>query len=318
MFPNCRSSHRQHVDYPGIQYGVIWRLRRSTSKHHLGAGSRMSRRFVALGAALVLLSLTEGAAAATASAEVELWRLDCGAFVDLNLDGMSDAFDYPDQKKTLTNSCYLIRHNYDFMLWDTGFRPSDLNAKADAAPHETIVRQLARIGLATEKITFVGISHFHFDHTGQASLFPGARLLIGESDFEVLAHGAQTFGVLSGKSDIWPWLTETAKVDRVVGDKDIFGDGTVVMLATPGHTTGHHSLLVRLAKRGNVILSGDAWHFSEQVSHNGVPPENMDRAATLASMDRILKAAANLNALLIIQHEPADIDKLPKFPLSAK
>ena len=90
------------------------------------------------------------------------------------------------------------------------------------------------------------------------------------------------------------------------------------MLATPGHTMGHHSLLVRLRQVGPMILSGDLWHFSEQVSHNGVPSENVDRAATLASMDRILKAAANLKANIIIQHEKSDITKLPLFPASAQ
>jgi N-acyl homoserine lactone hydrolase len=75
--------------------------------------------------------------------------------------------------------------------------------------------------------------------------------------------------------------------------------------------------LIRLRRFGPVILSGDLWHLTEQLSHNGVPPENMDRAATLASMDRVLKAAANLRAKLIIQHEKSDIPKLPQFPASA-
>lgn len=97
-----------------------------------------------------------------------------------------------------------------------------------------------------------------------------------------------------------------------------FGDGTVVMLATPGHTPGHHSLLIRLKEFGTVILSGDLWRFTEQVSHSGVPPYNTDRVATLASMDRILKAAANLKAKIVIQHEKADIALLPPFPLSAR
>ena len=90
------------------------------------------------------------------------------------------------------------------------------------------------------------------------------------------------------------------------------------MLVTPGHTLGRYSLLIRLRRFGPVILSGGLWHFTEQVSHSGVPPENMDRAATLASMDRILKAAANLKAKLIIQHEKLDIPKLPQFPASAQ
>lgn len=277
---------------------------------------RVRRRLAALAAVLGLLSLGEGAADAdaTASAEVELWRLDCGEFVDFPLNVASDVFAYPGQRKTLANSCYLIRHNDEYMLWDTGFPPSALKAKANGTKGETLVQQLARIEVPPERVTFVGISHFHWDHTGQASLFPAARLLIGAPDFELLVAGVQ----YAQRNDIGPWLTNTEKVDRVAGDKDVFGDGTVVMLATSGHTPGHHSLLIRLKESGAVILSGDLWHFTEQVSHSGIPPYNADRADTLASMDRILKAAAYLKAKIIIQHEPADIDKLPNFPLSVK
>ena len=103
----------------------------------------------------------------------------------------------------------------------------------------------------------------------------------------------------------------------MIGDRDIFGDGKVVMLSTPGHTPGHHSLLVRLPS-GPVILSGDLWHFTEQVANDGVPPFNTDRAQTLASMDRIRKLARNIGARVVIQHERDDIGKLPTFPEPAK
>jgi N-acyl homoserine lactone hydrolase len=106
-------------------------------------------------------------------------------------------------------------------------------------------------------------------------------------------------------------------VVEATGDVDIFHDGRVVMLDTPGHTPGHNALLVRL-QSGNVLLTGDLYHFTEQVAIKGVPPFNTDRADTLASMDRFDKIARNLNAKVIIQHEPADIAKLPRFPLSAK
>jgi len=279
-------------------------------KHRLRQHRSVRFRLVAVAVVLSLLLLEEDAAAGTTSAEVELWRLDCGEIVDVPLDLMSDVFAYPGQKSTLTNSCYLIRHRDEYMLWDTGLRPAELGAG-----HKTLAQQLAHIGVVPEKITVIGISHFHYDHTGQASLFPDARLLIGEPDFELLVHGVE----LGRREDIQPWITNGAKLERVVGDKDVFGDGTVVMLATPGHTLGHHSLLVRLAKH-NVVLSGDLWHFAAQVSRNGVPIPGgtMDRAAALASMDRITQATTNLKALLVIQHEPTDIGKLPKFPLSAK
>jgi glyoxylase-like metal-dependent hydrolase (beta-lactamase superfamily II) len=89
------------------------------------------------------------------------------------------------------------------------------------------------------------------------------------------------------------------------------------MLDLPGHTPGHYALLVRLAS-GPVLLSGDLYHFTEQVANRGVPPFNHDRADTLASMDRYDRIAKNLKAKTIIQHEPADIIKLPPFPKAAQ
>ena len=90
------------------------------------------------------------------------------------------------------------------------------------------------------------------------------------------------------------------------------------MLYTPGHTPGHHSLLVRLAQMGPVILSGDFVHFNENYENNGVPIINTDRAQTIASIDRIKKIAANSKATIIIQHDARDVGKLPAFPESAK
>lgn len=113
------------------------------------------------------------------------------------------------------------------------------------------------------------------------------------------------------------WLSGERQSEAVVGDKDVYGDGSVVMLALPGHTPGHTALLVRL-KSGPVLLSGDQYHFTEQVKNRGVPAFNVDRADTLASHDRFDRIAANLNAKVVIQHEPADIAKLPIFPKSAK
>jgi glyoxylase-like metal-dependent hydrolase (beta-lactamase superfamily II) len=101
-------------------------------------------------------------------------------------------------------------------------------------------------------------------------------------------------------------------------DKDVFGDGTVTLLATPGHTPGHHSVLVKLRQMGNVLISGDLAHFHENYDTNGVPPFNTGRAETLASLDRFKKIAANMKATVIIQHDGRDVAKLPAFPASAK
>jgi len=92
----------------------------------------------------------------------------------------------------------------------------------------------------------------------------------------------------------------------------------VIMLYTPGHTPGHHSLLVKLPQTGAVLVSGDLMHFHENYDNNGVPAFNFDRAQTLASLDRVKKIVAGTKATVVIQHDARDIAKLPAFPAAAK
>jgi glyoxylase-like metal-dependent hydrolase (beta-lactamase superfamily II) len=253
-----------------------------------------------------------------APAQVSLWRLDCGKIVAFDLDEFSDTRAYVGQHKDLTASCYLIRHGDTYMLWDTGLPKALLNhvpdpkQGLDATLTVTIVDQLAKLGLKPDQIAIVGISHEHFDHTGQAADFPNAKLLMGKRDIDDM-RGANAE---SGKP-LAHWLKDGGVMEPVSGDKDVFGDGTVTMLDLPGHTPGHHGLLVKLQHKGYVLLSGDTAHFAENYASNGVPLFNSNRADTLASLDRFKKLAANLHATVIIQHEPADIAKLPPVPKAA-
>jgi glyoxylase-like metal-dependent hydrolase (beta-lactamase superfamily II) len=206
------------------------------------------------------------------------------------------------------------------LLWDTGLPRSALGkslSKGDVdseALDVTVVDQLAKIGVSPTQVSYVGISHYHFDHIGQAAEFPEATLLIGKGDFDVLIGGGQE----ERAQKLAPWMREGAKIRQVIGDFDVFGDGSVVMLDLPGHTPGHHGLLVNLAKKGPVLLTGDAAHFRENLKSFGVPSFNVNRAQSLASMDRLVKLAENLAANVIIQHEDEDIQKLPSFPQAAE
>lgn len=254
-----------------------------------------------------------------AAARVTLTRLDCGTVQVNDLDLFSDTRAYVGKAKTLTDSCYLIRHGDEVMLWDTGL-PAALKGTATSttAPMSptvrvTLVEQLAQLGVRPEQVSRIGISHYHFDHIGQAAAFLGATLLIGRGDAEAL-RGEQK----GGAAPLAHWLTGSGKLEEVKGDKDVFGDGSVVMLDMPGHTPGHHALLVRLKGRGPILLTGDLAHFSENYSSDGVPGFNTNRADTLASLDRFKKMAANLNATVIIQHEARDVAKLPAFPAAAE
>lgn len=271
------------------------------------------KKLVAAAAAFLSLSGMQAPPASEAG-PLSLWRLDCGSLDIADLGVFSDTGLYAGQKKTLVASCYLIRNGDKLLLWDTGLDGALAGQPRDeqgSILKEKIVTQLARIGVRPADVTYVGISHYHYDHTGQVADFPNATLLTGKGDWEVIK--------------VWPpaeprfrrWLSGGGKVEPLEGDKDVFGDGRVTILTMPGHTEGHQALLVRLAS-GPVLISGDQYHFTENRQVGGVPSFNVNRADTLASHDRFEKLAANLKAQVIIQHEPADVAKLPAFPEAAR
>ncbi|WP_226468159.1 N-acyl homoserine lactonase family protein [Luteimonas panaciterrae] len=273
-----------------------------------------------LAVALLAFPISLIAAAPATKPDLRLWRLDCGELWTYNLDEMSDTRAYVGRSKYFVGSCYLIRHGETYLLWDAGLSREYLHkpfARGDADSNSlaiTLVDQLAKIGVEPSQIAMIGISHYHFDHIGQAADFPQAKLLIGQKDFEVLGQPGQEWRAKL----LAPWLRKDAKIEKINGDSDVFGDGSVVMLDLPGHTPGHHGLLVQLPKRGAVLLSGDVVHFRENMESMGVPSFNTDRAQSLASMDRFGKLARNLHATLIIQHEEEDVSKLPVFPEAAE
>jgi glyoxylase-like metal-dependent hydrolase (beta-lactamase superfamily II) len=267
---------------------------------------------VLLGSALAFVVTAQ-----TAAPEVTLTRLDCGgAVMPVDVARFSDTNALEGKKVALVASCYLIKHGEEYLLWDAGYPAAAAGAQAaPPSPKASLVEQLAQLKLTPEQIKYVGISHYHGDHTGQAGSFPSATLLIGKGDWDALTAEKPAQGV--NPAPVAHWISGGGKSEAVPRDKDIFNDGTVVMLDMPGHTPGHHSLLVKLKSKGNVLLSGDLVHLKENFDTNGVPSFNTNRADTLASLDRFKKMATNLKATVIIQHDPRDIGKLPSFPAAA-
>jgi len=253
-------------------------------------------------------------ALAQAAPEVTLTRLECGtagAPTDVG-QRFSDTYAYNGLKVQLVFSCYVIKHGDDYMVWDTGFG-KDAGA---TAPKTGLLDQLAELKVKPEQVKYVGISHYHGDHIGQVGLLPKSTLLIGSGDWDVLTSPKPLAG--ANPAAFANWISGGGKVEPVQLDKDVFGDGTVTMLTTPGHTPGHHALLVKLSGMGYVLLSGDLAHFRENYDSDGVPGFNTDHAQTVASIDRVKKIAANLKATVIIQHDARDLGKLPVFPAAAK
>ncbi|HVF38133.1 MAG TPA: N-acyl homoserine lactonase family protein [Sphingomicrobium sp.] len=260
---------------------------------------------------LLLATAAHSQPAKRADAPIKLWRLDCGSVHVSDFDVFSDTYLYPGKPKQLTASCYLIKHGSQYLLWDTGVAGPAKEWVFTIGLKERVTDQLKRIGVAPSAINYVGISHYHDDHTGQAADFPQATLLMGSGDWEAVKGRPQTAARFT------PWISGGAKVQPVNRDHDVFGDQRVMILDMPGHTPGHKTLLIRL-KSGPVLLSGDLYHATEQVANRGVPSFNTNRADTLASFDRFQAIARNTGAKVIIQHELKDIAKLPAFPAAAE
>lgn len=263
------------------------------------------------------LALCAGALLGTtawAQADVALWRIDCGTAEKPTVvnERFSDTLAFPGLNLTFTYSCYLIRHGDAYMVWDTGFAPGS----SPNAPKVGLADHLAQVKVTPEQVKYVGISHFHGDHTGQLAPFSSATLLIGKADWDGVTANPPMGG--ANAAGFKQWIAEGRKVEALSGDKDVFGDGSVVVLRAPGHTPGHNTLLVRLKDMGPVLLSGDLVHFRENYETGGFPSFNFDRGQTMASLDRFKKLATNLKATVVIQHDLRDISRLPAFPSAAR
>jgi N-acyl homoserine lactone hydrolase len=270
---------------------------------------------------IAALGALGAASAIAAPSEVTITRLDCGFLRANDASSFSDTHGYDGKSIDMPVSCYLIRHGEDYLLWDAGLSASFVGAKLDpkAAISPTValslIDQIKALGIDPSQIRRLAVSHYHLDHVGQANSFPQATLIIGADDWNAMQGGKRP--ALADVDALAPWLVQGGKVQVVARDLDIFGDGSVVMFDTRGHTNGHKSLIVRLAKLGPVLLTGDLYHTRRNYEVGDVSAGNLDRADSLASMDRFKRTAGSLRATVIIGHEGADIAKLPAFPKAA-
>ena len=263
---------------------------------------------VALGC-VAALAAAPVARAADAVAE-RLYILDCGQSVAKDQSRWSPGVN-EGVPIEFADNCYLIRHARGVLLWDTGY-PDSYAARPEgvvgmgglsvARRAKTLGAQLAALGVTPLDITYVAISHTHGDHIGNLDQFPDSTLIFQQAEFD---------WAFTDKPKPFP---DGQAVKKLAGDFDVFGDGSLVVLSTPGHTPGHQSLMVRLAKTGVVLLSGDAVHFLANWENRRVPAINFDRAQTLASMQRLADLVAQHKGQLWINHDKPQSDRLAKSP----
>ncbi|WP_063996935.1 N-acyl homoserine lactonase family protein [Bradyrhizobium sp.] len=266
---------------------------------------------LALAVAALVLSCHAALAQSKKTGVERLYVLNCGEGTAGDISRWTPGLN---EGKTMdfVDSCYLIKHAKGWFLWDTGIAdavaampnglaPADPKAVSWRRP-KTLAAQLEQLGLKPGDVKMMAVSHTHPDHTGNVELFPQAMLYVQKAEYDWPGANNE------------PRFKPSHPVELLAGDKDVFGDGSVTILSTPGHTPGHQSLLVKLPKTGAVVLSGDAVHFKDNWDNRRVPSMNANKDQSTASMQKIADTLGKEKAQLWINHDKSQRDSQKMSP----
>jgi len=266
---------------------------------------------------LLLLFGSLGWAAKPAVPSVRIYVFDCGR---LKVDDPS-RFDFKkEQLKTLDLSvgCYLIAHPKGVMVWDVGVVPDATfpqdgkpGTKAYATATKTLTSQMAAAGYSVADVNYLVLSHYHWDHFGNAAMFAKSTWLVEKIEHDTL------FGPTPPERltpDQYLPLAKTKTVYLPNKDYDVFGDGSVIIKPAYGHTPGHNVLVVKLPKTGPVILAGDLYHYPEEIPTGVVPHIDYNKDRTRAARKEVDALMKSIGAKLWIQHDLVQFQSLKKSP----
>jgi glyoxylase-like metal-dependent hydrolase (beta-lactamase superfamily II) len=253
---------------------------------------------------------------------LRLYVFNCGklAIADIGVYGFTK-----DQLATtdMSVACFLIAHPKGTLLWDVGVLPDSVLmssagsatgvTKGRATVYKPLKAQLAEIGYSPTDITYLALSHYHWDHTANANDYAGSTWLVEKADRDMM------FSDPPPKApNITPENYSALRTSKTVllnsADYDVFGDGSVVIKPAPGHTPGHQVLYLKLRKTGPIVLSGDLYHYPEERTQHHVPSTDADRDQTAASRESIEAFLKQSVAKLWIQHDLMANAKLKKSP----
>ncbi len=250
--------------------------------------------------------------------DLKLYVFDCGQLLVRDISILNPALTQGEHI-TFSDACYLIKHPEGTLIWDTGLSDSllDIPGGVDAgggvfnlSVSKTLKSQLAEIDIDPLSIDYIAFSHLHFDHTGNASYFLNATWLIQEVEYN-LAFSPEAEQFFFNPADYG--ALQNSDTVKLNGHYDVFGDASVVIVSTPGHTPGHQVLYLNLAETGPVILSGDLYHFQQNREEYGFPIFN-NKKETVQSFALVDQLLDKLNAKLWIQHDKPFFDSLNLSP----
>ena len=297
--------------------------------------SRHASRLTAAAAILVTLlaacsqsnAQTPAAHKAQAPRSVRLYVFDCGVLHNADMGRFSlKKEDVPTTDMSI--ACFLVAHPKGTLIWDVGAIPDQEwtstgrtvtvhvslpdGQQREADVTKSLSSELAEIGYAPADITYLAMSHYHYDHTANANAFAGATWLVPDLERETMFGGGKVSGSL--RPSTFSALEKSKTVILKNDEYDVFGDGTVIIKAAHGHTQGHQVLYVKLAKTGGVVLSGDLYHYPAEKTLDRVPTFEFSAEQTRASRVEVDAFLKKTGAQLWIQHDFVGNSKLKKSP----
>jgi len=205
----------------------------------------------------------------------------------------------------LAVACFLVTHPKGMLIWDTGAVPDTAwtststavthhivlpdSQERDATMHKPLKGQLAEVGYAPADITYLVLSHYHYDHTANANEFAGAPWRVRQAERDAM-FAERSPGVTQPST--YAALRNSKTLIIKSDEHDVFGDGTVVIKAALGHIPGHQMLYVKLPKTGGIVLAGDPYHYPEERTLDRVPTFEFDQEqtrATRVTIEAVLK-----------------------------
>jgi N-acyl homoserine lactone hydrolase len=263
-------------------------------------------------------------ASAPAPSSLRLYVFDCGTMqTDLSRFRL-------EAKEVATNvlatPCFMVAHPRGTLMWDVGAVPDsdwmptgspvahhltlpDMSTR-DLMLNKPLLAQMKEAGFEPADIDYLALSHYHWDHVANANAFANATWLVRKVERDMMFADMPPVTMPA-----WYAQLEDAKTEIIQGETyDVFGDGTVVIMNAPGHTPGHQTLYLKLAQTGDVVLSGDLYHFNEARALKRVPTFDYDQAQTPVSREKAEAFLATSGAKLWVQHDSALIASLKKAP----
>jgi glyoxylase-like metal-dependent hydrolase (beta-lactamase superfamily II) len=272
--------------------------------------------FIALIVAASAVAMAQNRNAAPASPR--LYIFDCGtigsmnpANYDLKAEEIKGSLDF-------ITPCYLVVHPRGTLMWDVGQIP-DASFPADGGTAKAgvftatrkLLPQLAAVGYKPSDITYLAMSHYHTDHTANANEFASSTWIVQEAERNAMFAES---GPRQAQPANFSKLQNAKSIIVRNEDHDVFGDGSVVIKFTPGHTPGHQSLFLKLAKTGPVVLAGDLYHYPEERTLDRIPTFDSNRDQTRKSRQGLEQFVKQTGSQLWIQHDSALYEKLAKAP----